>query len=707
MSGLSEFYKKELKILLKNAAMLCIIGLLLNIVPAYIAQKLGAPIWLDTIGTIFVAVIGGYLPGILIGFLTNLINAVLVDFSFIYYSVISVWIALISTYFYNKGFLYRFRTLWPLFFIFPLVATIFDRMISWVLEGELKGNFMSGLCIEFFDKGAVLCLVLLIFNLMPKRWRSALRIAFWQQKPLSRDEALKTKNMECRSVSIRTKMIMIIVGAMILVSAVSTLISAVLYHNYMVSEYSHTAQKVAYETSKLLDASRLDEYAEKNFEDQDYRQIKRDMLLIRSTTPHIEYLYVYKILDNGCKVIFDIEQPGTLPDAPGDIIPFDEGFMPYVDRLKKGEQIEPIVSNDRFGWLLTVYEPIKFRGQTVGYVGTDIRMSHILKNEVGFLIQLVFLFLGFLVLSLFLIIAFVDYSLIFPINSMALRTSEFAFSNKSEIDKNVERMKELDIHTGDEIEHLYDIFLEMMDSSRQYTSEIQAQKDRISKMQHSMIVVLADMVESRDENTGMHIHKTAEYVRIILEKMKQMGLHKDFITDKYITNVVNSAPLHDIGKIRIPDQILNKPGKLTDEEFAIMKSHAAAGGEMIEKVIKQVPDSSFLKEAKSIAAYHHEKWNGTGYPYGLAGEDIPFSARVMAVADVFDALVSKRIYKPQMPIEKAFSIIREGSGTHFDPEVVDVFFAAQEQIQSAKEMFDRITDEQEKMNGLNGAEIMS
>lgn len=334
-------------------------------------------------------------------------------------------------------------------------------------------------------------------------------------------------------------------------------------------------------------------------------------------------------------------------------------------------------------------------------------MSHILKNEVGFLIQLVFLFLGFLVLSLFLIIAFVDYSLIFPINSMALRTSEFAFSNKSEIDKNVERIKELDIHTGDEIEHLYDIFLEMMDSSRQYTSEIQAQKDRISKMQHSMIVVLADMVESRDENTGMHIHKTAEYVRIILEKMKQMGLHKDFITDKYITNVVNSAPLHDIGKIRIPDQILNKPGKLTDEEFAIMKSHAAAGGEMIEKVIKQVPDSSFLKEAKSIAAYHHEKWNGTGYPYGLAGEDIPFSARVMAVADVFDALVSKRIYKPQMPIEKAFSIIREGSGTHFDPEVVDVFFAAREQIQSTKEMFDRITDEQEKMNGLNGAEIMS
>ena len=292
--------------------MLCIIGLLLNIVPAYIAQKLGAPIWLDTIGTIFVAVIGGYLPGILIGFLTNLINAVLVDFSFIYYSVISVWIALISTYFYNKGFLYRFRTLWPLFFIFPLVATIFDRMISWVLEGELKGNFMSGLCIEFFDKGAVLCLVLLIFNLMPKRWRSALRIAFWQQKPLSRDEALKTKNLECRTVSIRTKMIMIIVGAMILVSAVSTLISAVLYHNYMVSEYSHTAQKVAYETSKLLDASRLDEYAEKNFEDQDYRQIKRDMLLIRSTTPHIEYLYVYKILDNIVKVICNLSDSSKL-----------------------------------------------------------------------------------------------------------------------------------------------------------------------------------------------------------------------------------------------------------------------------------------------------------------------------------------------------------------------------------------------------------
>ena len=127
-----------------------------------------------------------------------------------------------------------------------------------------------------------------------------------------------------------------------------------------------------------------------------------------------------------------------------------------------------------------------------------------------------------------------------------------------------------------------------------------------------------------------------------------------------------------------------------------MKTHAAAGRDMIEKVIKQVPNSSYLREAKSIAAYHHEKWDGTGYPEGLSGIKIPFSARVMAVADVFDALVSKRIYKPQMPIEKAFSIIREGAGSHFDPEIVEVFFAAQDEIQKTKEMFDRMESDQNK-----------
>jgi HD-GYP domain-containing protein (c-di-GMP phosphodiesterase class II) len=154
-------------------------------------------------------------------------------------------------------------------------------------------------------------------------------------------------------------------------------------------------------------------------------------------------------------------------------------------------------------------------------------------------------------------------------------------------------------------------------------------------------------------------------------------------------DVVNSAPLHDIGKIHVPDAILNKPGKLTDEEFRKMQEHTTAGKEIIESTISSVSvEAGYLKEARNLAAYHHEKWNGKGYPCGLAGEEIPLSARIMAVADVFDALVSTRSYKKPFPFEKAMDIIREGAGSHFDPLVAQAFLNAEDEVRRISEAND-------------------
>ena len=149
-----------------------------------------------------------------------------------------------------------------------------------------------------------------------------------------------------------------------------------------------------------------------------------------------------------------------------------------------------------------------------------------------------------------------------------------------------------------------------------------------------------------------------------------------------MNDVVNSAPLHDIGKIQVSDTILNKPGKLTDEEFMMMKTHTTAGAQVIQHAMNTVSkdDSGYLKEAMNLAQFHHEKWNGTGYPCGLKGEEIPLSARIMAVADVFDALVSRRSYKEGFPFEKAMAIIQEGSGMHFDPRIVTAFMQASDEV---------------------------
>lgn len=141
-----------------------------------------------------------------------------------------------------------------------------------------------------------------------------------------------------------------------------------------------------------------------------------------------------------------------------------------------------------------------------------------------------------------------------------------------------------------------------------------------------------------------------------------------------------AAPLHDIGKIKISDVVLNKPGKLTPEEFEVIKTHAESGGEIIEKTLTDIESDSYLKVAREMALYHHEKWNGTGYPYHLSGEDIPLCARIMAVVDVFDALTSKRVYKDAFPVEKAFRILEESSGSHFDPKIVGTFLAHKEEV---------------------------
>lgn len=196
---------------------------------------------------------------------------------------------------------------------------------------------------------------------------------------------------------------------------------------------------------------------------------------------------------------------------------------------------------------------------------------------------------------------------------------------------------------------------------------------RVSQMQFNIITMMADIVENRDGNTGGHIKRTAKYVEIIARELTRRKAFSDILTEKYVEDMIIAAPLHDIGKIHISDLILNKPGRLTDEEFAIMKTHTTAGGELLTHAIEELGESSYLKMALEMALYHHEWWNGKGYPHGISGDEIPLCARIMAVADVFDALTAKRCYKSAMPLEKALGIIREETDTHFDPVVAEAF----------------------------------
>ncbi len=205
-------------------------------------------------------------------------------------------------------------------------------------------------------------------------------------------------------------------------------------------------------------------------------------------------------------------------------------------------------------------------------------------------------------------------------------------------------------------------------------------REQVLRMQHNIIITMADIVENRDENTGGHIRRTAKYVEIIAIKLKAADLYGNILTEQYIADMIIAAPLHDIGKIHIPDAVLKKEGRFTPEEYEIMKSHTTAGSTLLQQAESTLGESSYLDIAVQMAHYHHEWWNGRGYPDGLKGQDIPLCARIMAVADVFDAIVSQRCYKGAMSVDEAYELIRKDSGTHFDPVVVDAFLEAREEI---------------------------
>lgn len=206
---------------------------------------------------------------------------------------------------------------------------------------------------------------------------------------------------------------------------------------------------------------------------------------------------------------------------------------------------------------------------------------------------------------------------------------------------------------------------------------VREQVAEISIAQLATIVALAKLTEYRDDDTGYHIERTQAFCRILAARLRTDHRHAGGIDEAFVENIAVAAPLHDIGKVGISDNILLKPGKLTPEEFEIMKTHTLIGANTLQAAQSKYEGNGFLNMGILIARSHHEKWDGTGYPYGLAGEAIPLPARVMALADVYDALRSRRRYKPPYSHRKSVEIILEGAGRHFDPEVVNAFRAAE------------------------------
>lgn len=222
-----------------------------------------------------------------------------------------------------------------------------------------------------------------------------------------------------------------------------------------------------------------------------------------------------------------------------------------------------------------------------------------------------------------------------------------------------------------------------------YTNMENPAKTELENYHEELMSGFANIIESRDGSTGGHVKRTTSYVEFMARELRKRGYYKNILTKDYISNLVKAAPLHDIGKISTPDAILQKPGKLTDEEYVRMKEHAEKGAEIIRNSLGKLGDKEYIDMAYQVALYHHERWDGKGYPTGKQKENIPLCARIMAVADVFDAVVEKRCYREAMTLDEGFAIIQDGIGKNFDPVIAGIFVEERQQVEQIYNSYKR------------------
>jgi len=228
---------------------------------------------------------------------------------------------------------------------------------------------------------------------------------------------------------------------------------------------------------------------------------------------------------------------------------------------------------------------------------------------------------------------------------------------------------------------------ELVNYNNNLQEMVEKKTKSVLELQNAILKTVSELVEFRDNITGGHIERTTSYLGVLLDAAQIIGLYEDEVASWDLKLVLQSAQLHDVGKIAVKDSILQKPGKLTDEEFSEMKKHTVFGKDIIDKIKRKTSERTFLEHAEIFAATHHEKWDGSGYPKGLKGKDIPLQGRLMAIADVYDALVSDRPYKKAFPHEEAVNIILSGKGTHFEPTLVDLFLKVSDEFNKIAKSF--------------------
>ena len=674
---------------------LALIGIAVNVLLSFVMGKVGMPLFFNNFGTITVAAVGGLFPGIVTAVLTSAICGIYYSEA-VYFGFLNAIIAIYTVWYIRK---FSFKKISKIL-LYVVTGAFFAGTVSaimnWnlfdgataarnseatdifaaVIGGNLFLAYYFYILIRYvLDLGISAVVAAILLRVIPKDVQSGFERGNWKQKPLSKKELAELREWgKTTRKSMGNRTTAIVISTSLLLVLVTGWAGFGLYFNNAKQDKTIDALNTLKLCSEVIDPDRIGDYITAGEGAEGYVETQELLKKIKNSSQSVETIFFVKFEKDAGRRIFDLDGEGV------ELIPakieYDNEFKEHLPQLLAGENIAPLEHGYFNHWTRSIFYPIKdSAGRVVCYGVADVSITNMWEYMRSFSLKTFFILLGFFILVIAHNLWVTNVTMVFPIRSMAQCVDNFSNLGyeQKQLDQNVRSIRSLEIETGDEVELLYNSICTMTLNLSEQMRDLRRLSDTTAKMQDGLIVTMADMVENRDSDTGAHIQKTAAYVKIIVEGLQKKGYYSEKIDAKFISDVVRSAPLHDIGKINIPDAVLNKPGKLTDEEFEIIKTHTTTGKKIMEDAISTVRGENYLKEARNMAAYHHERWDGKGYPDGLHGEVIPLSARIMAVADVFDALTSPRVYKPAFPVDKALSIITEGSGTQFDPKCVEVF----------------------------------
>lgn len=677
------------------------VAVFINFAISSISTAVGLPLYLDTIGTIFVAIIGGALPAII----TALISGYIINFlvsGYVYFSIINVFIAIFASWIIHFSKLNKYLKFIVFVLITSVVCSVVGMGIQYLIPGlpmlenltEITGAFsieqgryyyfilvLASIFLNIIDKSISFIAAFWIYRLVPTSLKKTIENYGWKQKPLTIEEIKQSREKAGRKTLVR-KVTVLLTEIIFLLSVILVWISITFYYEDCKEEYTSEAFATSQTVALLVDGDEINEFVKWGDKAEGYEDTKKLINVLLKNTQGVERLSIIIFENNGYLYLFQ----DTLGDVDvydmGKVIPFPKEFQPFEETFKNGGYLNELILNDEDNVMTAVY-PIKDSlGNTVAYAKADVYMAFLSEYAKDYLIKTFLCFAGFICAILVLGFTMAGYDLVFPIYSITSAARMFLESHGDQkaLDDNVRKSRQLAIKTEDEIEQLFSALCEMESEMAEYVRDLKHYADATKKMQNGLIITLASIVEHRDSDSNYHVQNTASYVRIILNGLRKKGYYPEKITDEYIEELEMSAPLHDIGKIHISDSIVNKHDNLTDEEKEIMKTHTIHGREIIEKAIDTVKGDTYLKEARNMAAYHHERWDGTGYPEGLHGEVIPLSARIMALANALDDLTTFKRFKATYSLDEALDMIKAESGKKFDPKCVEALLCSLNEV---------------------------